>query len=101
MKITVSFLRSCLKQFDKEEISFSRFAELLNEKASEQQPVIINLSDELPPLMEFVPVIDELGNIHYWRRTEHGWNLRDGISDNTPDTERKMVAWIKMPNKKL
>jgi hypothetical protein len=32
MKITTTFLRDVLNQYDKEEISISRFAELLNEQ---------------------------------------------------------------------
>jgi len=35
MRITVAYMRTVLKQFDKEEISFSKMVELLNEEFQE------------------------------------------------------------------
>lgn len=36
-KITVSFVRSLLSQLEKEQISFSRMVEMLNEKANQSE----------------------------------------------------------------
>jgi|ERR1035437_710111 hypothetical protein len=48
----------------------------------------------LPELMKFVPVIDEDGEIAIYRRTEHGWNMRDGMGDNSPNNNKKIIFWL-------
>ena len=54
--------------------------------------------DRMPPLMQFVPTIDEDGEIIIYRLTEIGenfmWNMRDGVGDNSPNNNKKIVMWL-------
>jgi hypothetical protein len=55
-------------------------------------PVLI--SERLPDLYEFVPVVDDAGEIIMYQRTEEGWNMRDAEGTNTPDNNRPLVYWL-------
>jgi hypothetical protein len=56
--------------------------------------VPIAVADRFPPLNEFVPVIDEAGEIFIYRRTEEGWNMRDSQGTNTPNTNKAIIYWL-------
>ena len=51
-------------------------------------------SRRMPELMKYVPCIDTAGEILMYRLTEHGWNMRDGRSDNTPNDNLEIVCWL-------
>jgi len=57
-------------------------------------PILVDDVTDLAPLMQFVPTVDEDGQIMMYRRTEYGWNMRDGIAPNTPP-DKKIVSWLK------
>jgi hypothetical protein len=60
--------------------------------------VPVLFSDRKPELMKFVPCIDSAGEVAIYRLTEYGWNMRDGMADNSPNNNLEIVCWLeKMP----
>lgn len=60
--------------------------------------VPVSTKERLPELMKFVPVIDTDGEIAIYRLTEHGWNMRDGMADNSPNNNKEIVCWLEKIN---
>ena len=56
--------------------------------------VPVSTKERLPELMKFVPVIDTDGEIAIYRLTEYGWNMRDGMADNSPNNNKEIVCWL-------
>lgn len=54
----------------------------------------ISVHERMPDKMKFVPVIDDVGEISIYRHTEHGWNMRDGMADNSPNNNRSILYWL-------
>ena len=55
---------------------------------------VVNIEERKPPLMKFVPTIDDNGEIIMYRRTEHGYNMRDSEGTNSPNNNHKIVSWL-------
>jgi len=53
-------------------------------------PVLI--TDRMPPIMQWVPLIDSDDNIVIGRNTEYGFNMRDG--GPVPSSNNKLIAWL-------
>lgn len=54
----------------------------------------VSIEERLPELMKFVPVIDIDGEISFYRLTDNGWNMRDGMGDNSPNNNKEIVGWL-------
>ena len=55
---------------------------------------VVPIEEREPPFMKFVPTIDEAGEIIFFRRTVHGYNMRDGQADNSPNNNLKILSWL-------
>lgn len=55
---------------------------------------VVRLEEREPPMLKFVPTIDEAGEIIIFRRTEHGYNMRDDTGINSPNDNLRIVAWL-------
>ena len=82
MRITVAYMRTVLKQFDKEEISFSKMVELLNEEFQEDG------SFKLPDVIR-VEVIDQKG------RNYVNWKSTNKVELSIQDGKRTLKIFIK------
>lgn len=49
---------------------------------------------ELPEIGKFVTCIDAAGEHRVYRRTEHGWNMRDAAGANSPNDNLPIVSWL-------
>lgn len=55
---------------------------------------LVSISERMPERGEFVPCIDVDGNVVIYRWTPDGWNMRDGMSDNSPNNNLPITAWL-------
>lgn len=53
----------------------------------------VDVNNRLPEIDRFVLTIDEAGNQIIYKRTEYGWNMRDGIAANSPNNNLKITYW--------
>ncbi|MEI6853108.1 MAG: hypothetical protein WCL06_09705, partial [Bacteroidota bacterium] len=50
--------------------------------------------DRLPEIGVFVPVVDVKGEILIMRNMGDGWNWRDSVGINTPNTNEVVDYWL-------
>jgi len=56
----------------------------------------VSLKEELPPVGEYVTVIDEKDNYRAYAMNKDGsWTLRDSDGINSPNNNLKLTHWIK------
>lgn len=61
---------------------------------------IIDIQNREPELNKWVVTFDTDGQPFVYRRTEHGWNMRDMPGSNTPNDNLPIVSWLEKVNTK-